>query len=116
MPIPLIIWAAAAVGTGYIAYKNREKIAKFFRSEDGQRLLESLNKVAEGTVKPYKDICDKCLSMHTTERIEFLRDLKMNRMDESSWSMLVSYCNALIKQDITYFAVSVDIDQVNNER
>ena len=115
MPIPLIIWAAAAAGAGYIAYKNRAKIAAYFESEEGKNLLTSLNKAAAGAMKPYQDICEKCLAMHTTERKEFLRDLKLNRMSDTSWSMLVSYAKELPKRDLTYLAVAVDMNAVNEE-
>jgi hypothetical protein len=116
MPIPLFVWAAAAVGAGYLAYRNREKIAAYFNSPEGQELVASLQKATDGAMKPYKDICDRCLPMHTTERKEFLRELKNNKMSDLSWSMLVGYAKELIKKDMTYFAVSVDINVVNDER
>lgn len=108
MPIPLIIWAAGAVGAAYVAWKNKEKIEAFFDSEDGKKLLGDLNKAVEGHMEPYKKILDESYMKDSDERRLYFSAVK-KRMSGSNWINLVGYGKSITNQNPKYVAVLADL-------
>lgn len=76
MPIPFIVWGAAAAGAAYVTWANRKKISAYFESEEGRKLLGFLGKVADGATAPYHNILTKSLELPQLERRDFFAALE----------------------------------------
>lgn len=114
MPIPFIVWAAVAGGAAYAAWVNRKKIAAYFESEEGKKLLGDVGRALEGIAEPYRNILDQCLTKDSDERLIFFRETR-KRMSETNWNMLVSYGKSFSQRDLKYLAVYMDLVEVDAE-
>lgn len=103
MPIPLIIWAAAAGVSGWLAWTYRKEISDYFSSEEGIRLLENMNRAIEGAMLPYHKLLDEALAMDPEKRQHFFLETK-RRLSPESWSILVGYGKDLARRDPLYMA------------
>lgn len=108
MPIPLLVWAAAAAGAAYIAWQNRDKIADFFDSEEGRRLIRGTAEAVKGHMEPYKQMIDTCYTKDSDERRIFFSEAK-KRMTKGNWDNLVAYGKLIGNGDPKYLAVIVDL-------
>jgi hypothetical protein len=95
MPIPLIVWGAAAAGAAYVTWANRKKISAYFESEDGRKLLGFLGKMGEGAISPQHNILKKSLEFPQLERREFFRGARA-RMSTGEWDLLIAYGKTVI--------------------
>jgi len=108
MPIPLLVWAAAAAGAAYIAWQNRNKIADFFDSEEGRILLKGAADAAVGYIEPYKQMLDECYAMDSDKRRVFFSEAK-KRMTSDNWINLAIYGSLICKGNPKYLAVLADL-------
>jgi hypothetical protein len=107
MPIPLIIWGAAAG----IAWLNRKKIVEVVTSE---KFIDGASKAAEGFFKPYEEILNKIYPMDSDSRKAYLRQEK-GPMTPFVWGSLVSHTKVSAQKDPRYFPVYMDVAAIEKE-
>jgi len=116
MPIPLIIWAIAAVAGTAVVAANWRKIEEFFNSEDGQKLLKTMNDVTEGVNAPHKEMLDRAFVMGSDERKLFFKAAKQ-RMDAGAWGWFIGFVRNTVESErqLKYLPAWIDLQTVDNE-
>ena len=100
MPIPLLVWGAAAL-IGYIGWRNRDKIAEFHDSDAGKEFLHKLNESAEEVTKAHYD-------KPTQQRMDRYLETLL-RIDEVPAILGVpAYLRTIDKSDLGILAVYSD--------
>jgi hypothetical protein len=113
MPIPLLIWAAAAGGAAYVAWKKKDAIASYLESENGKTLLTSVNRTLEGINAPYKRICEEVVSLPPTKRRRVLLDYRDNLLDAGEWAALRAMATIMQREDPIYTVVKIEIESLS---
>ena len=86
MPIPAILWAAGAIGTAYLAWKNRDAV------------IEIAGDIANSWTQEVTEQANYLVSVSRTEALHWLQR-EMPNMDFVSRSMLVEQLALFARED-----------------